>query len=307
MNTPNKHHMPPITQARAMLSALRYALPAGVGLEIGLLPHVGTSRQGGMQKLLLPPGADPEPLLRQARGAQMRASAQVYVRPVPECAHPWLLVDDLPEALALDVATQKAALVIRTSAGNCQLRLLADRPLAVSERTACQRGLVARLGGDAHSIAGDKWGRLAGFTNKKPGKSGSWTELLLDTSTSCSPSRSAVLLGNAAVAGAPAFVSPRPAGAGVSSPALAVALGRPAIKAGGLAMVCWTDRWAASLKFACASLRRNKLSDDQIIDDMTAWLFKNGKRKTESACKDLAIHLFKQAAAMQPRGAPRPQ
>lgn len=309
MRMSNKHHhYRPAAQAQAMIVALRYALPAGVSLQIGLLPHVGTTRQGAVQTLQLPLGADPEPLLRQARGAQMRADAQVYVRPDPVCAHGWLLVDDLPEALALDVGAQKAALVIRTSTGNCQLRLLADRPLSVEERAQCQRGLVARLGGDPGSIAGDKWGRLAGYTNRKPTKLGQWTELLCDSTTSCPPARSAALLGLAVVAGvarapAPAFVSPRLAGAAVSSPA--PALGRPAARAGDLALADptrgWTDRWAAALKFACASIRRNRLSDDAIIAQMAGWLLDRGKRKTESEARRLAESLFVIALRLQPR------
>ncbi|MHB1537477.1 MAG: DNA-primase RepB domain-containing protein [Solirubrobacteraceae bacterium] len=309
MTNNGNHHTPPMAQALAMIAALRAAMPAGAGLEIGLLPYVGTERQGALQRLPLPPDADPEPLLRQARGAQMRVNAQVLIRPDPAHAHPWLLIDDLPEVRALALAARRACIVVRTSPGNTQVRLLADKPLTQQERRECQDALVLRLiGGDDNSRAGDKWGRLPGFTNRKPdpGKTGTWTELLADTSTVNEPARSAVLLAEAeAITTArattiAATLSPRPRAGGSPLPCSCSGFvdADPALG--------WTDRWAASLKFACASLRRNKLSDDQIIDDMAAWLLAQGKRKTESACKDLAIHLFKQAAAMQPRGAPRP-
>ncbi len=310
MTNNGNHHTPPMAQALAMIAALRAVAPT-TGLEIGLLPHVGTPRQGALQRLPLAPDADPEPLLRQARGAQMRVQAQVLIRPDPAHAHPWLLIDDLPEARALALAARRACLVVRTSPDNCQARLLVDKPLTQQERRACQDALVLRLiGGDDNCRSGEKWGRLAGFTNRKPGKTGCWTELLADTSTTAAPARSAVLLAEAGAVTAArattiaATLSPRPRAGG--SPLPRFAAPAPA----GLdpdPALGWSDRWAASLKFACASLRRNKLSDDQIIDDMAAWLLAQGKRKTESACKDLAIHLFRQAAAMQPRGAPRPQ
>jgi len=306
----NTHtHTPPMAQAAAMLAALRAAMPAGAGLQLGLLPHVGTPRQGAMQCLPLPADADPDPLLRQARGAQMRVQAQVLIRPDPAHAHPWLLIDDLPEARALALAGRRACIVVRTSPDNCQIRMLADRPLSQDERRACQDALVLRLiGGDDNCRSGEKWGRLAGFTNRKPGKTGCWTELLLDSSATAPRSRSAVLLAEAgAVKGAKAAttaatLSPRPRAGGSPLPRFAA----PAAGLDPDPALGWSDRWAASLKFACASLRRNKLSDDQIIDDMTAWLFKNGKRKTESTCRLLAIHLFGIASRMQPRGAPRP-
>lgn len=303
-------HMPPMDQARAMISALRAAMPAGAGLQIGLLPRVGTPRQGAMQTLPLPPGADPEPLLRQARGAQMRVSAQVLIRPDPDRSHPWLLVDDLPEAKALALAARRAALVVRTSPGNCQARLLADRPLSQDERRQCQDALVCLIGGDDNCRSGEKWGRLAGFTNRKPtpGKTGTWTELLADTSSTAAPARGALLLAEAAAMNAAkvaledAAFSPRPMRAGGSP------LDRSAPAGAGLdpdPAMGWTDRWAAALKYACASLRRNKRSDDQIIADMSAWLFAQGKRPTEKACTLLAVNLFGVASRMQPRGQPR--
>jgi len=307
----NHTHTRPMAQALAMIAALRGAMPAGAGLEIGLLPHVGTERQGALQCLPLPPGADPEPLLRQARGAQMRVQAQVLVRPAPAARHPWLFIDDLAEPRALALAARRACIVVRTSQGNCQVRMLADRPLTQQERRACQDALVRSIGGDDNSRSGDKWGRLAGYTNRKtdPGKTGHWTELLADTSTTDARARSAVLLAAAAphdAAATPATAlpfSPRPRAGGSPLPCSG--------RAPGWALDCdpavgWTDRWAASLKFACASLRRGRLSDDQIIDDMCSWLLAQGKRKSESACRELAIHLFRQAAAMQPRGQPRP-
>lgn len=293
-------HMPPARQALTMIAALRYQLPAGAALQLGLLPHVGRDNQGQMQTLVLLPGEDSERHLRQARGAQMRADAQVYVRPDPTQPHPWLFVDDLPQAAAAALARQKACLVVRTSPGNCQVRLLADRPLTAEERTACQRALVQRLGGDPGSVAGDKWGRLAGFTNRKPDKLGHWTELLADSSAAMTPAMTAVLLGVAIGAGP---VSP-PVGGPYSAPAS----GRPASARGGLGFAAdpaargWTDRHVASFTFACRSLARDRLSDDEIIQRMGGWLLRHGKRPTEAGALKLARAIFAAAQHAQPRG-----
>lgn len=293
-------HMPPAQQAHSIIAALRYPLPPGVALQIGLLPRVGRADQGQMQTLTLAAPHDAELLLRQARGAQMRVEAQVYVRPDPTQRHPWLFIDDLPEGEALALARQKACVVVRTSPGNCQVRLLADRPLTADERTACQRALVERLGGDQGSVAGDKWGRMPGFTNRKPvaGKLGHWTELLADTSMAMPPAMTAVLLGTAE-----GPVSP-PVGGLYSAPAS----GRPASARGGLGFASdpaargWTDRHVASFTFACRSLARDRLSDDEIVQRMGAWLLSHGKRPSEASAAQLARTIFAAAQGVQPRG-----
>ncbi len=75
-------------------------------------------------------------------------------------------------------AARRAALVIETNPGDAQLRILADRAMTVAERTQTQRVLRLHLGGDAGSVSGEKWGRLARYTNQKPGKTGFWTHLV---------------------------------------------------------------------------------------------------------------------------------
>ncbi|EQD34028.1 hypothetical protein B1A_18896 [mine drainage metagenome] len=290
-------HSPPAQQARALIAALRYPLPQGVALQLGLLPRVGRADQGQMQTLTLAAGADPELLLRQARGAQMRADAQVYVRPDPASSHPWLLIDDLPQAEALTLAARKAAAVVRTSPGNCQVRLLADRPLTAAERTACQRALVQRLGGDPGSVAGDKWGRLAGFTNRKPGKLGHWTELLSDSSTTMPPARTAVLLG---VAGP---VSPPKGGA--TLPLLLAARRQPGAASSLRILILLAagliDMWLHSNSLAARSGAIG-LRDGEILSSIAEWLLEHGKRTDESAAMKLARTIFAAASRAQPRG-----
>lgn len=118
-------------------------------------------------------------------------NGQILVRPAAEEDHPWLLLDDVPETKAMAIANKYAALVVETSKikgtgeGNCQVRLLADRPLSADERLAIQNDLVARLRlagsqADTGSVSGVKLGRLPGFRNRKPGRD-NWTNLLADT------------------------------------------------------------------------------------------------------------------------------
>ena len=157
-------------QALAMIEAMRSHL-GGVALEIGALCRIGTA-DAALLRRTLAPAADPAGLLAWAGWQQVHEHAQILVRPAPEAPHPWLLADDIPTAAALAFAARRAALVIETSPGNCQLRVLADRPLSLLDRTTAQRALRAHLAGDPGSIAGDKWGRLAGFKNQKPGRDG---------------------------------------------------------------------------------------------------------------------------------------
>lgn len=118
-------------------------------------------------------------------------SGQILIRPAADEDHPWLLLDDVPEAKARRIAQKYGALVVWTSKnentgeGNCQIRLLADRPLSANERLAIQNDLVARLRlagsrADTGSTSGVKMGRLPGFRNRKPGRD-NWTNLLVDT------------------------------------------------------------------------------------------------------------------------------
>lgn len=127
--------------------------------------------------------ADLREILRQARGANIsrRRPANILVRPDPSEPHPWLFVDDLPTARALALSREFSALVIETSKGNCQVRLLADRSMSQAERGQAQKNLQVRLQSDSGSTSGEKWGRLPGFTNQKQAKAGQWTNLLADS------------------------------------------------------------------------------------------------------------------------------
>ncbi len=120
-----------------------------------------------------------EKLLPWFKFENTKNNANIWVRPEPESAHPWLFIDDVPKGMAKKIANNYQCIVVETSPNNCQIRLVSNCDLSKEQRTDVQRSLVKLLGAsaDSGSIAGCKWGRLPGFRNKKPGKNG-WTNLI---------------------------------------------------------------------------------------------------------------------------------
>ena len=275
-------------QSIAMIAALRAHL-GPIALEIGAL--CGVAGPAGDRTLLsrrLHPDADPAPLLRWAGWQQVNGHAQILVRPDPAAGHCWLLVDDVPTDTALAFAARRAALVVETSPGNTQLRVRADRPLSVAERTQAQRALCQYLGGDFGSVAGDKWSRLAGFRNVKPGRGGCWTNLR-SVELAARPVRAAELLGSAAP------LSPAPVGvvgvvSGQGSPA-------PRSGAGARPQAGASVDNRRSIKhfaFACHALRRGE-NPDAIITKIAARAVEDGKRPDESSAREYATRTVRAA------------
>ena len=266
----------------AMIEALRAHL-GPVGLEIGVVPRIGRPDQGKPIRRDLAPDADPAKILAWCAAQQVNAQAQVWVRPAPDVDHAWLFADDVPTAEAVAFAARRAALVIETSPGNCQLRILADRPMTPAERTAAQRVLRQHLGGDPASVAGGKWGRLAGFANQKPGKGGWWTRLLcLDLASR--PVSADRLLAEA-LAPAPAF-SPAQRAGGVRPHGSVGQSAGPAASPGGS---------QDDFRFACDEIRAG--TDMQaIISAITAAALARGKRRNEAGCREYAERTLRNAA-----------
>jgi len=148
-------------------------------LEIGVLPYIGTANEGLMFKNTIKNNEDA--LIKWAKAKNATEDAQIYIRPVPADSHPWLFLDDVPKKTALAISEKYASVVVETSENNCQIRLLADVNLTVAERSTIQKILAPKINADSGSTAGDKWGRLAGFKNRKPKKKGWWTRLVADT------------------------------------------------------------------------------------------------------------------------------
>ena len=299
---------PARTQSLDMIAALRRHL-GGVSLEIGALRHFGTA-DATMLRRVLAPGADPTGLLAWAGWQQVHEHAQILIRPDAEQAHQWLMVDDVPAADALAFAGKRAALVVETSPGNCQARVLADRPMTMPERTLAQRTLRAWLHGDPGSIAGGKWGRLAGFRNVKPDRN-CWTNLLRHDLAAVRPVSAAALLALAqgpavATASAPAALAPlsaAPSGglrvaSGQGSPAPRSGAGaRP--QAGRFALSsdrADRDRSAQHFAFACHALRRGQ-DPAWIARKVADRALQDGKRGSETAAMAYALGLVAEAQA----------
>ncbi len=225
--------------------------------------------------------AEFEPLRGWLAAQNVSQNGQILIRPAAEEDHPWLLLDDVPEAKAMAISSKYAALVVETSKikgtgeGNCQVRLLADRPLSANERHAIQGELVARLRGaeiraDKGSTSGVKMGRLPGFRNRKPGRD-NWTNLLADT-TATAP--------RYAVVSPPSEQAEEPGGRGIpdhlhskSAPGSGGAGGE-----GG---------YVSEFAFACHCLRDN-WPEHAIIEAIANHALDRGKQRTPAQARKYA-------------------
>jgi hypothetical protein len=94
----------------------------------------------------------------------------VFIRPARSALSRLVLIDDvLPDALArLQAGPYRAAVTVQTSPGNFQawIKLDGDQPANVRHEVA--RYLAHAYGGDRNSADAWHFGRLAGFTNRKP-------------------------------------------------------------------------------------------------------------------------------------------
>jgi len=100
--------------------------------------------------------------------AKNAEGAAIYVRPQGE--HAYSLVDDLnAEAVARMRAEQfTPAVVVETSPANFQAWVNHGQMLDKRTSTAVARALAQRFGGDPGAADWRHFGRLAGFTNRKP-------------------------------------------------------------------------------------------------------------------------------------------
>lgn len=93
----------------------------------------------------------------------------IYIRPAGDTGV--ILVDDVkPQALeTLKARGYAPAAVIETSPGNYQAWIkISDQPQPLEVRKMAAQALAKIAGGDMNSADGAHYGRLAGFTNRKP-------------------------------------------------------------------------------------------------------------------------------------------
>src|SRR5258708_16837668 len=101
--------------------------------------------------------------------AKNAEGAAIYVRPHGE--HPYSLIDDLNAAGVRRLKAEgfAPAIVVETSPGNFQAWLHHGETLDKRTSTAAARALAQTFGGDPGAADWRHFGRLAGFTNRKPG------------------------------------------------------------------------------------------------------------------------------------------
>lgn len=99
-----------------------------------------------------------------------RAGANIYVRANREQPSRLVLIDDLTrDALAqLRAGDHAPAVVVQTSPANWQAWIKLDENVPDQVRTEIARFLCRTYGGDPASADAGHFGRLAGFTNRKP-------------------------------------------------------------------------------------------------------------------------------------------
>jgi hypothetical protein len=134
--------------------------------EIGLFKPDAT----GNEAVMLPRVWDAETLLRSVAWLrhQNRDGRNIYVRPRGE--HNLSLIDDLSRdaVTAMKRAGFAPAVVVETSPGNFQAWVKHSEQLSKEIGTAAAKKLAERFGGDPGAADWRHFGRLAGFTNRKP-------------------------------------------------------------------------------------------------------------------------------------------
>lgn len=100
--------------------------------------------------------------------AKNAEGAAIYIRPHGE--HPYSLIDDLNAAGVRRLTAEgfAPAIVVETSPGNFQAWLNHGETLDKRTSTTAARALAERYGGDPGAADWRHFGRLAGFTNRKP-------------------------------------------------------------------------------------------------------------------------------------------
>lgn len=92
----------------------------------------------------------------------------VHVRPCEP--HGLVFVDDVESGVWKRMISQgfEPAAIIQSSPGSHQLWLRHAAPVPPADRKLLAKWLTKRAGGDFSGAASSHWGRLAGFTNRKP-------------------------------------------------------------------------------------------------------------------------------------------
>jgi RepB DNA-primase from phage plasmid len=160
-----------VDRTTAVVTAQLAAMPSEV-FEVGVF-------RAAPEPLMILRNWDSPTLMRSLNWLrfQNRNGRDIYVRPFGE--HRMTLVDDLASQTieGMKRAGFNPAVVVETSPGNFQAWLKHAEILPRAVGTAVARTLAERFGGDGGAADWRHFGRLAGFTNRKPKHLDSQTEL----------------------------------------------------------------------------------------------------------------------------------
>lgn len=135
--------------------------------EVGLFDPSATNRG---RAVMIPRTWDADTLVRSIPWLRLQNAdgRNIYIRPKGE--HDLSLVDDLTATSVQRMRTSgfAPALLVETSPGNFQAWVKHPRPLSKELSTAVARTLAGRFDGDPGAADWRHFGRLSGFTNRKP-------------------------------------------------------------------------------------------------------------------------------------------
>lgn len=293
--------MKPKEQMQAMMEWLAATAHAGVAARFDV--GIGDAKnapgsfflRAGQQSLTVEEIIKREAFYRavNARGLAGKADRPLNLYITAAVAEPqsWLLMDDLPDAhRCREIAGPRTHMIVETSPGSYHLWLATSRAVSAPERKTCQQVLQGRFGGDAGSVSGDHFGRIAGFKNVKRG---AWVNLVDAVITNRCANVDKLL--DLALKGNVCLV---PQGGGVFSASSLQGVA-PQVRAPSFVSSASPSGDSAEshkeFKFACESLR-HRIEPDAIVRSIAERAFARGKRRTLPACEQYARKTIDAAA-----------
>lgn len=299
--------MKPTEQTQAQLDWMAGTAHAGNGVRydmgIGDASKALYFRRDGLKSLAMDEIKHRMGFFKAANSVGVEAARRplnIYITAAVAELQSWLLMDDLDLDQCHLVARDRTHMIVQTSPGSHHLWLATSRPVTVDERKICQQALQHRFGGDAGSVSGDHFGRLAGFKNVKRG---CWVNL---AATVITDRRADIdkLLSIAAEAGVGLALS-IPQGGVVPSPVLiqggAPQARSPSVISPPVSSVSSSfspsgrDESRAEFAFACAQYQKH-LDIEAGIQSLTQRALDRGKCKNFAAAEKYARKTFDVAA-----------
>ncbi len=198
---------------------------------------------------------------------QNAGGANIWVRPAASSpTSPVVMLDDLPSTLAARVVGKYQGLAVETSQGNAQTWLVCCQAMSREQRQHVARKLASLAHSDPDATSEPRWGRLPGFKQCKPGKSG-WTNLLQASGPDTPELDPTPYLSDFEPADAPQGFSLPPTGGRGALPSELSATDR--------------DEHRVEFAFACHCLRRGQ-PPEQITQALAERALARGKRRTQA-------------------------